>query len=100
MDEDRENKRRILEAASEHMIQYYGFHWPPEDLRILATDEKGIAYVSHWQMRGVLLTVKLNKIAHQCVVRSYKHQYVRASSYNHVDSTARLREKGYLNGNA
>lgn len=82
------------------MMGYYGFHWPPNKMEIVAKDDRSVFYISHEVMRGVLITVKYNRIARQYVVRSYKHQYVRALPAVHVEANTSLREKGYANGNA
>lgn len=92
--------RLCLEMASDHMMEYYAFHWPPKDLQVLFEDEKGVFYITHKRMGGLLITVKPNYGNGVYMVRSYKNQYSRAKTHRYINMQKRLREKGYLNGNA
>lgn len=102
MSEERDirHRRYCLEMASDHVKEYYAFHWPPNHLKILFEDPKGVCYISHWKMGGLIITVKADEVTGRYIVRSYKHQHARVKSRQYVESKTRLREKGYLNGNA
>lgn len=96
----RTNNRKHLEMASDHVMEYYGFHWPPTDLWVLFEDPKGVVYISHKTMGGLIITVKLDDLYKRYIVRSFKQQFARVKSVQYIEAKARLREKGYANGNA
>lgn len=97
----RGDHRKYLEMASDHVMEYYGFHWQPYQLRVLFEDSKGVVYISHWKMGGIIITVKLDEVANRYIVRSFKHQFARVKSIQYIEAKTRLREKGYYsNGNA
>ena len=89
-----------LETAADHVREYYGFHWPPSMLQVLFEDPKGVLYISHKLMGGMIVTVKRDDIGKRYVVRSFKQQFARVKSIQHIDTRARLREKGYINGDS
>lgn len=93
-------ERGMLEMASAHVREYYGFHWPPHQLQILFKGPKGARYISHTRMGGLIVTVQRDDVTRRYVIRSYKQQFVRVKSYHHTDMKVRLHEKGYNDGNA
>lgn len=101
LEKDRDAEERLmLELASNHVMEYYGFHWPPHQLQIIFKGPKGVRYISHARMGGLIITVNRDEITRRFVIRSYKQQFVRVKSYQNAVMKARLHEKGNLNGNA
>jgi len=93
-------ERICLEMASDHVMERFAFHWPPKDLEVLFEDDKGVFYITHKWMGGLIMAVKPNYGKGCYMVQSYKIRASRVKSHKYIDLQKRLREKGYLNGNA
>ena len=89
----RTNNRKHLEMASDHVMEYYGFHWPADQLQVLFENPKGVFYISHQTMGGLIITVKRDEIFKRYIVRSFKHQFAQARPIEYIDKKYACKRK-------